>query len=62
MVHEALDRHGPLSPDELSERTRLAPRTLRYAVARLRGLGLVGARASIRDGRRVEFFLRDRDV
>lgn len=48
--------HGPLTHKELVLATQMPPRTLRFALARLRGSGLVDWRWSLRDARQRVYF------
>ena len=62
-VLEVLVAHGPLTHKELVAATRLPPRTLRFALGRLRTSGRVDWRWSLRDARqRVYFLPRDARV
>lgn len=56
----AVREAGPLTSAELLARTGLPPRTLRYAVRRLKQEGLVDARCSLRDCRTCYFFVSKR--
>lgn len=56
-VLESLVAHGPLTHKDLVAATRLPPRTLRFALARLRTSGRVDWRWSLRDARQRLYFL-----
>ncbi|MFQ5837681.1 MAG: hypothetical protein ACE5HJ_02730 [Thermoplasmata archaeon] len=50
-------KDGPLTREQVKSRTGLPDRTLRFAIARLRRVGIVDERRSLRDARRKLFFL-----
>lgn len=56
-VFGAVRDDGPLTHAGLRERTGLPPRTIRFAVKRLREEGLVDARSSLKDCRTCYFFV-----
>jgi DNA-binding transcriptional ArsR family regulator len=56
-VFGAVRHDGPLTHAGLRDRTGLPPRTIRFAVRRLRDEGLVDARSSLRDCRTCYFFV-----
>lgn len=56
-VFDAVRDDGPLTHSDLRERTGLPPRTIRFAVKRLRDEGLVDARSSLKDCRTCYFFV-----
>jgi len=56
-VFGAVREEGPLTHAGLRERTGLPPRTIRFAVKRLRDEGLVDARSSLKDCRTCYFFV-----
>lgn len=56
-VFGAVRDDGPLTHSDLRDRTGLPPRTIRFAVKRLREEGLVDARSSLRDCRTCYFFV-----
>ena len=56
-VLSVLANGGPLTHKDLVAATGLAPRTLRFALARLRGNGRVDWRWSLRDARQRLYFL-----
>ena len=56
-VLEILGTRGPLTHKELVAATRLPPRTLRFALARLREIGRVHWRWSLRDARQRLYFV-----
>ena len=56
-VFGAVRQEGPLTHADLRHRTGLPPRTIRFAVKRLREEGLVDARSSLRDCRTCYFFV-----
>ena len=56
-VFGAVRHEGPLTHAGLRHRTGLPPRTIRFAVRRLRDEGLVDARSSLRDCRTCYFFV-----
>lgn len=51
LVFDAILVSGPLTNGALRVETGLPPRTLRFAVRRLKDAGLVQSRGSLRDGR-----------
>ena len=55
-VLHVLMQHGPLTHMDLVAATGLPPRTLRFALARLRGNGRVIWRWSLRDARQRLYF------
>jgi hypothetical protein len=57
-VLEILGANGPLTHKELVVATQLPPRTLRFALARLRAIGRVHWRWSLRDARQRMYFVR----
>ena len=61
-VFDVIRDGGPLTSAELRERTGMAPRTIRFAVKRLRDDGLVDTRCSLRDCRTCYFFVHERCV
>jgi DNA-binding transcriptional ArsR family regulator len=56
-VFGAVRQEGPLTHADLRRRTGLPPRTIRFAVRRLRDEGFVDARSSLRDCRTCYFFV-----
>lgn len=56
-VFHAVKDEGPLTHADLRRRTGLPPRTIRFAVKRLREEGFVDARSSLRDCRTCYFFV-----
>ena len=56
-VFGAVRDEGPLTHAGLRDRTGLPPRTIRFAVKRLRDEGLVDARSSLKDCRTCYFFV-----
>jgi DNA-binding transcriptional ArsR family regulator len=56
-VFGAVKDEGPLTHAELRDRTGLPPRTIRFAVRRLKDEGLVDARSSLKDCRTCYFFV-----
>lgn len=56
-VFEAVKQEGPLTHADLRERTGLPPRTIRFAVKRLKEESLVDTRCSLRDCRTCYFFV-----
>jgi DNA-binding transcriptional ArsR family regulator len=56
-VFGAVREEGPLTHADLRHSTGLPPRTIRFAVKRLREEGLVDARSSLRDCRTCYFFV-----
>ncbi len=61
-VFEVVRDHGPLTHAEIHEHTDIPPRTIRFAVKRLRDEGLVDTRCSLRDCRTCYFFVDKRCV
>lgn len=57
-VLEILGTSGPLTHKELIAAARIPPRTVRFALARLRTSGRVEWRWSLRDARQRVYFLR----
>lgn len=47
-----LEREAPMTTAQIADRTRLSPRTVRNALSRLDGRGLVRERPSFRDARK----------
>ena len=56
-VLKVLGNNGPLTHKDLLAATGLPPRTLRFALARLRASGRVDWRWSLRDARQRLYFL-----
>lgn len=56
-VFHAVKDEGPLTHAGLRDRTGLPPRTIRFAVKRLREEGFVDARSSLKDCRTCYFFV-----
>ena len=56
-VLEILGANGPLTHKELVIATQLPPRTLRFALARLRAIGRVHWRWSLQDARQRVYFV-----
>jgi DNA-binding transcriptional ArsR family regulator len=56
-VFDAVRGDGPLTHADLRRRTGLPPRTIRFAVKRLREEGFVDARSSLKDCRTCYFFV-----
>ncbi len=56
-VLAVLGASGPLTHKDLVVATRMAPRTLRFALARLRASGRVTWRWSLRDARQRVYFV-----
>jgi predicted transcriptional regulator len=61
-VFEAVKAEGPLTHAELREKTGIPPRTIRYAVKRLKDEGFIDTRCSLRDCRTCYFFVHKRCV
>jgi hypothetical protein len=61
-VFEEVKRRGPLTSAELRDATGLPPRTLRYAVKRLKDEHFLDTRCSLRDCRTCYFFVNKRCV
>ncbi|HET6398280.1 MAG TPA: winged helix-turn-helix domain-containing protein [Candidatus Thermoplasmatota archaeon] len=57
-VFAAIREGGPISHSGLREATGLPPRTIRFAVKRLRTEGLVDSRLSLKDSRTCFFFVK----
>ena len=57
-VFTAIREKGPISHSGLREATALPPRTIRFAVKRLRTEGLVDSRLSLKDSRTCFFFVK----
>ena len=58
LVAKVLESTEPLTHAELAEESLLPDRTVRYALERLDGAGLVDARMSFRDARKRVYRLR----
>jgi len=56
-VFRTLKARGPLTHRDLVGATGMPPRTVRYAVARLREAGVLGERCNLRDCRQCFFFV-----
>jgi hypothetical protein len=61
-VFEAVKMDGPLTHADLRERTGLPPRTIRFAVKRLKEEEFLDTRCSLRDCRTCYFFVNRRCV
>ncbi len=61
-VFETVRERGPLTHADLRDVTEMPPRTIRFAVKRLRESGLLDARCSLRDCRTCYFFVHQRCV
>lgn len=61
-VFAEVKARGPLTHKELREATGLPPRTLRYAVKRLKDDHFIDTRCSLRDCRTCYFFVNKRCV
>jgi len=61
-VFAAVRAQGPLTHQNLRDATGLPPRTIRYAVRRLKDAGLLETRCSLRDCRTCYFFVHRRCV
>ena len=57
LVAKVLEGDAPLSQGQLAEESLLPDRTVRYALNRLEGAGLVGSRYSFHDARKQVYFL-----
>jgi DNA-binding transcriptional ArsR family regulator len=57
-VHAALTALGSLDHSELIVQTGLAPRTVRYALTKLKGVGLLQESLNFRDMRRIIYSLK----
>lgn len=56
-VYRELKEQGPLTHKDLVEATGMPPRTVRYAVSRLRESGILGERCNLMDCRQCFFFI-----
>lgn len=56
-VFETLSTRGPLTHRDLVRSTGMPPRTVRYAVSRLKDAGVIGARCNLQDCRQCYFFV-----
>mgnify|MGYP003297542212 CR=1 FL=1 len=56
-VYETLQLSGPLTHKDLVATTGLPPRTVRWAVGRLKEAGVIGARCNLMDCRQCYFFV-----
>jgi predicted transcriptional regulator len=61
-VFEVIKDQGPVTHKELRALTSIPPRTIRYAVKRLRDEGFVDTRCSLQDCRTCYFFVHKRCV
>ncbi len=61
-VFEVVRDHGPLTHAAIHEHTDMPPRTIRFAIKRLRDEGLLDTRCSLRDCRTCYFFVDKRCV
>jgi DNA-binding transcriptional ArsR family regulator len=61
-VFAVIRDHGPVTNADLQARTEMPPRTIRYAVKRLKDEGFVDSRCSLRDCRTCFFFVHERCV
>ncbi len=61
-VLEAVSEKGPLTHNELGLATGLPPRTIRYAVRRLKDHGVLDSLSSLRDCRTCYFFVSRRYI
>ncbi len=61
-IFQAVRDHGPVTHAQLRDTTEMPPRTIRFAVKRLRESGLLDARCSLRDCRTCYFFVHKRCV
>ena len=57
LVAKVLEGDAPLSQGQLAEESLLPDRTVRYALNRLEGAGLVGSRYSFEDARKQVYYL-----
>ena len=57
LVAKVLEGDAPLSQGQLAEESLLPDRTVRYALNRLEGAGLVGSRYSFKDARKQVYYL-----
>ena len=57
LVYEKLQLTGPLTHRGLVQSTGMPPRTVRYAVGRLKEAGVIGARCNLMDCRQCYFFV-----
>jgi DNA-binding Lrp family transcriptional regulator len=60
-VYAKLQETGPLTHRDLVERTGMPPRTVRYAVGRLRQAGVIDARCNLMDCRQCFFYCRNNE-
>ncbi|MFB6362332.1 MAG: MarR family transcriptional regulator [Halobacteriales archaeon] len=58
LVIKVLEYHDTLTQSELAEETLLPPRTVRSAVSRLEGAGLIESRFAFTDARKRLYSLR----
>lgn len=56
-VFETLTAEGPLTHRDLVRTTGMPPRTVRYAVSRLKEAGVIGARCNLQDCRQCYFYV-----
>ncbi|HIH44165.1 MAG TPA: MarR family transcriptional regulator, partial [Candidatus Methanoperedenaceae archaeon] len=58
-VFKLLELRGQLTQKDLISETQLPPRTVRYALGRLKKSGLIEERLNIRDGRQCLYGIRN---
>lgn len=58
LVYRVLEYNGPMSHKELRSETGLGPRTLRYALSKLKNEDIVSEKVSLRDARQRIVYLR----
>ena len=61
-VFEAVRERGPLTHSQLGAITGLPPRTIRFAVKRLKDTGLLDSMCSLRDCRTYYFYVSRRHI
>lgn len=61
-VFEAIRDQGPMTNNEIHDATEMAPRTIRYAIKRLKDEGFLDSRCSLKDCRTCYFFVHQRCV
>lgn len=58
-IYETLATHGALTHKDLIRTTGMPPRTIRYAIGRLRQAGILSERCNLQDCRQCYFYIQD---
>ncbi|WP_247004901.1 MarR family transcriptional regulator [Halosolutus gelatinilyticus] len=59
LVYKVLEYEGSLTQEEIAAESRLCSRTVRYALGKLEGRGLVDSRVSLDDARQSKYWIDD---